>query len=120
GDEVEVAGNEIRGNNSFGVAVVGLDSQFGAGSTYDLDPVSERCWIHDNVMADNGGQPAAIITAAGYDGADLLWDLSGGGNSWDQPGASRLPPGLPGSDWSGLRRRANDRLWRLLAMVGGG
>ncbi len=119
GDDVEVAGNEIRGNNSFGVAVVGLDSQFGKGSTYDLDPVSERCWIHDNVMVDNGGNPSEIITAAGYDGADLLWDLSGAGNSWDQPGASRLPPGLPGSEWSGIRRRANDRLWRLLAMVGG-
>jgi parallel beta-helix repeat protein len=119
GDDVEVAGNEIRGNNSFGIAVAGLDSQFGKGSTYDLDPVPERCWIHDNVMTDNGGAPAAVLTDAGYDGADLLWDLSGTGNSWDQPGASRLPPGLPGSDWSGIRRRANDRLWRLLATVGG-
>ncbi len=118
-DEVEVTGNEIRGNDSFGVAVVGLDSHFGAGSTYDVDPHPERCRIHGNVMADNGGAPAPAITAAGYGGADLLWDLSGADNSWDQPGASRMPWTLPGSDWSRLRRRANDRLWRLLAMVGG-
>ncbi len=61
--------------------------------------------------------PAEAMVAAGYDGADLLWDLSGYDNSWDQPGASRLPYSLPGKEWSGLRRRANDRLWRLLAVV---
>ncbi len=116
-DDVEVAGNEIRGNDSFGVAVVGLDSQFGEGSKYDIDPTPERCWIHDNQMADNGGAPGAAILDAGYRGADLLWDLSGYDNSWDQPGASRLPYSLPGKQWSGLRRRANDRLWRLLAAV---
>ncbi len=117
GDDVEVTGNEIRGNDSFGVALVGLDSQFGAGSQYDVDPTPERCWIHDNVMKGNGGAPAQTILDAGYDGADLLWDLSGDTNSWDQPGASRLPYALPGKQWSGLRRRANDRLWRLLAAV---
>ncbi len=116
-DDVEVAGNEIRGNDSFGIAVAGLDSQFGAGSEFDVDPTPERCWIHDNVMAGNGTAPAEAITAAGYGGADLLWDLSGYDNSWDQPGASRLPWALPGREWSGLRRRANDRLWRLLAAV---
>ena len=118
-DDVEVTGNEIRGNDSFGVAVVGLDSHFGAGSSYDVDPTPERCWIHDNVMEGNGGAPAPAILEAGYDGADLLWDLSGDSNSWDQPGASRLPFALPGKEWSGLRRRANDRLWRLLAKVMG-
>ena len=119
GDDVEVTGNEIRGNDSFGVAVVGLDSHFGAGSVYDLDPHPERCFIHGNAMASNGGKAAAVVTDAGYDGADLLWDLSGADNSWDQPGASRLPYFLPGSDWSPLRRRANGRLWRLLASFGG-
>ncbi|MEM7582671.1 MAG: parallel beta-helix domain-containing protein [Acidobacteriota bacterium] len=119
GDDVEVTGNEIRGNNSFGVAVVGLDSQFGAGSTYDVDPNPERCWIHGNTMADNGKAPDEIVTAAGYPGADLLWDLAGTENSWDQPGASRLPYVLPGKDWAPWRRRANDRLWRLLAWITG-
>jgi hypothetical protein len=114
-----VADNEIRGNDSFGVAVVGLDSQFGEGSTYDVDPTPERCWIHDNVMAENGGKPGPAILEAGYDGADLLWDLSGDSNSWDQPEASSLPYALPGKQWSTLRRRANDRLWRLLAAVTG-
>ncbi len=120
GDEVEVAGNEIRGNNSFGVAVVGLDTQFGKGSSYDVDPIPERCWIHHNTMTDNGRQPAETVTAAGYHGADLLWDLSGYDNSWDQPGATSLPYILPGKSWSGPRRRANDRLWRLLVAMGAG
>ena len=79
----------------------------------------ERCWIHDNAMSDNGGAPAEIVTDAGFDGADLLWDLAGYDNSWDQPGASSLPYALPGKGWSGLRRRANDRLWRLLAALTG-
>ncbi|MCP3958728.1 MAG: DUF1565 domain-containing protein [bacterium] len=116
-DAVEVTGNEIRGNNSFGVAVAGLDSYFGPGSTYDLDPSPDRCWIHDNVLEDNGASPSKLVTDAGYGGADLLWDLTGEGNSWDQPGASRFPYSLPGSGWSGLRRRANDRLWRLASAV---
>lgn len=117
GDDVEVAGNEIRGNNSFGVAVAGLDSFFGPGSTYDVDPDPERCWIHDNTMEANGGDPHPVVTEAGYGGADLLWDLAGAENSWRQPGASRLPYALPDKDWSRLRRRANLRLWRLLAAV---
>ncbi len=118
-DDVEVSGNEIRGNRSFGVAVAGLASYFGAGSSYDIDPYPERNRIHGNTMEDNGADPDAIVVEAGYDGADLLWDLSGAGNSWDQPGASRLPYILPGEHWSSLRRRANGRLWRLLASIAG-
>lgn len=118
-DDVEVTGNEIRGNRSFGVAVAGLDSFFGAGSTYDVDPEPDRCRIHGNELSGNGGDPHEIVTAAGYGGADLLWDLAGAGNVWDQPGASRLPFALPASDWSPLRRRANARLWRLAAAVFG-
>ena len=119
GDEVEVTGNEIRGNRSFGVAIANLDNYYGAESSYDVDPDPEGCWIHDNSMSDNGGDPDEAIAAAGYGGADLLWDLSGHDNSWDQPGASRLPYSLPGKAWSPLRRRANGRLWRLLAMIWG-
>lgn len=116
-DEVLISGNVIRGNDSFGVALVGLDHAFGAGSVYDIDPHPDRCNVHSNEMSGNGAAPAAAVTDAGYPGADLLWDLSGTGNSWDQPEASRLPYTLPASSWSPLRRRVNLRLWRLLMMA---
>lgn len=118
-DDVEVTGNEIRGNKSVGVVVIGLDALFGAGSTYDMDPYPEDCWIHGNVLEDNGLDPDPKVTAQGYPGADLIWDLSGDRNSWDQPGASSLPHVLPGSHWSDTRRQANDRLWRVLSKVVG-
>jgi parallel beta-helix repeat protein len=113
-DEVEVTNNEIRGNNSFGVAVLGLDMVFGAGSKYDVDPIPERCWIHGNQMSGNGAQPAGILNEMGFAGKDLLWDLRGYDNSWHQPGASKLPALLPNKRWPDLARRANWRLWKLL------
>ena len=119
GDEVEVAQNEIRDNNSFGIAVLGLDMVFGAGSTYDVDPTPERCWIHTNSMSNNGARPEGIIKALGFSGADLLWDLSGDDNSWDQPGASMMPNMLPRKGWPDIVRRANWRLWHLLMKIVG-
>lgn len=116
-DDVEVVGNEIRNNQSVGIATVGLDALFGAATRYDVDPLSDGVWIHGNVLAGNGTDPDPKVTEAGFDGADLVWDLTGEGNRWDQPGASRLPYTLPGSDWSALRRRANHRLWSLLIAV---
>ena len=47
----------------------------------------------------------------------LVWDLSGSANSWDQPDATRLPYALPGKHWSGLRRRANRRLWQVASAL---
>ncbi len=119
GDEVEVTQNEIRGNNSFGVAVLGLDMVFGSGSKYDVDPTPERCWVHANNMTNNGAQPEGIIKELGFNGADLLWDLSGYDNSWDQPGATKMPNTLPNKSWPDLVRRANWRMWHLLVKIAG-
>jgi parallel beta-helix repeat protein len=119
GDEVEVTQNEIRDNDSFGVAVLGLDVVFGAGSTYDVDPTPERCWIHMNNLSNNGARPEGMIKDLGFKGADLLWDLSGYDNSWDQPGATKMPNTLPGKSWPDLVRRANWRMWHLLVKIAG-
>nr|NIR53147.1 hypothetical protein [candidate division KSB1 bacterium]NIR73385.1 hypothetical protein [candidate division KSB1 bacterium]NIS28384.1 hypothetical protein [candidate division KSB1 bacterium]NIT75265.1 hypothetical protein [candidate division KSB1 bacterium]NIU29112.1 hypothetical protein [candidate division KSB1 bacterium] len=118
-DEVEVAENEIRGNQSFGVAVLGLDLVFGSETTYDVDPIPEQCWIHDNELVNNGTQPEGIIKELGFAGKDLLWDLSGYSNSWDQPDATSLPTWLPGKDWSDFTRRANWRVWQVLMKIAG-
>ena len=115
GDEVEVSGNTITGNNSFGIAVAGLDALFEPGSTYDIDPFSDHCRIFGNTLENNGAAPDPKVVDAGYTGADLLWDLTGEGNTWDQPGASRLPYALPGEGWGEARTRGNRRLWTLLS-----
>ena len=117
GDDVQVVGNEVRGNDSFGVGIAGLDIFFEPGSSYDIDPHPENCLVRDNRFAENGSNPDSLVTEAGLTGADLLWDLSGSGNTWDQPGASRMPYFLPGSGWGDLRRRANHRLWRLVSAL---
>jgi parallel beta-helix repeat protein len=115
-DDTEVTGNEIRGNNSYGVSVISLDSSFPAGTKYDVGPVPERNWIHDNRYADNGRQPAESIKARGLKGGDLIWDLSGWSNRWDEPTAVRAVPVLSGS-WPEFARRAYWRALRYLAGV---
>lgn len=111
-DRTEVTGNDVRDNRSFGVAVSSLHTFLGT-KAYDVDPFPEGNWIHGNTMVHNGYEPAPAVTEAGFAGADLLWDLSGTDNGWEQPGASRLPYTLPHRDWSDLRRRANRRMWQL-------
>ncbi len=118
-DEVEVTENEVRDNQSVGVAVLGLDLVYGPGTRYDVDPTPDGCWIHDNRFRNNGYAPAGLVRDLGFEGRDLLWDLSGARNSWEEPEATRLPRWLPGKDWSELRRRANARLWRVLAKLAG-
>ena len=117
GDEVEVTENKIVNNNSFGVGLIGLDLLFGAGNSYDVDPIPQACWIHNNSYQNNGSDPAGIVVESGFDGADLLWDVTGYDNSWKEPKATKLPPPLPDRDWSKLSRLANWRIWRFLTRV---
>ena len=116
GDEVEIAGNEIRDNHSFGIGVASLSTLL-AAAEYDMDPYSDGVWVHDNAFQGNGTDPDAFVLDAGFSGKDLLWDLTGSNNRWDEPQASRLPYALPSSGWSEWRREANARLWRLLASL---
>jgi cytochrome c peroxidase len=97
-DRTEVTGNEIRGNDSFGVAVVSLKQAFPKGATFDVGPTPEGNWIHGNTFADNGRKPARAVVAAGG-GGDLVWDGSGADNRWKEPGARSVPPLLPSKGW---------------------
>ena len=117
GDEVEVTKNTIINNDSFGIGLVGLDLLFGTGNNYDVDPIPQACWIHNNSYENNGSNPAGIVVDSGFDGADLLWDITGYDNSWDDAEATKLPPILPEKDWTNLSRLANWRLWRFLTRV---
>ncbi|MCP4421313.1 MAG: hypothetical protein GY805_32280, partial [Chloroflexi bacterium] len=70
--------------------------------------------IHDNILVNNGSNPDAFLADAGLPGSDLLWDTEGFGNIWDQPGASRFPPLLPGSGWPNIAQRAIYRIWNYI------
>ena len=116
-DDVHVTENKIVDNKSVGVAVVGLEALFGTDTQLDVDPVPEGNWIYNNTMERNGLDPDVKVMEAGFDGADLVWDLSGYNNSWDQPGVTRLPYTLPGKEWSDMRRRLNYRVWKTVVAV---
>jgi len=112
-DEVEVAYNEISGNNSYGVGLVALNKR-PQKKQLDVDPIASGCWIHHNLLKNNGKQPDSKLLQLGFSGADLLWDVTGYDNSWHQPGATSMPWILPNKSWPEIIRRANWRLWKAL------
>ncbi len=116
-DEVRVTQNEILNNKSMGVAILGLETLFGSDKEFDVDPTPENNWVYNNQIGGNGYDPDAKVLDSGFDGADLIWDMSGINNSWDQAGVSKLPFTLPEKDWTEFRRRANYRLWQMASAM---
>ena len=112
-DNNEVTGNEIRGNDCYGVAVFSLEVAFPKGTSFDVGATPENNWIHDNVYSDNGRNPAGAVVRAGIKGADLVWDLSGSSNRWQEPEATRSTPILE-ARWPAAARRA---YWRILQLA---
>jgi len=112
-DDVEVTSNVIHDNKTCGVAVLSLANLPGKKSGgVDVDPWPDRVWVHDNDLVKNGGDADPDAREQGISGSDLLWDLSGEGNSWSEAGASTTPPLMPGPEWDEGRRRFFRRLWR--------
>ena len=112
-DNNEVTGNEIRGNDCYGVSVFSLEVAFEKGTAFDVGPVPENNWIHDNTYSDNGHNPAGALKRAGIKGADLVWDLSGSSNRWQEANATHSTP-LLNARWPGVARRA---YWRALQLA---
>jgi parallel beta-helix repeat protein len=112
-DNNEVTGNEIRGNDCYGVAVFSLEVAFEKGTAFDVGPIPENNWIHDNTYSENGHNPAGALKRAGIKGADLVWDLSGSSNRWQEANATRSTP-LLSARWPGFARRA---YWRTLQLM---
>ncbi len=109
-DNTEITGNEIRGNNSFGVGVFSLEIIFPKGTQFDIGTTSDNTFIHDNTYAENGKSPDKSFIEAGLKGADLVWDLSGWSNRWSEPNATKATPVLNAS-WPAFARKA---YWRVL------
>lgn len=103
-DDTEVTENEIRDNNSFGVAVLGLDSLFPGQGPFDVGAFSDRTRVHANRYSGNGTKPDKALAAAGLTGADLLWDVTGSTNVWNEPGATAAVPVLD-ERWPAFARR---------------
>ena len=112
-DSTEVTGNEIRGNDCYGVGVFSLEVAFPAGTAFDVGPIPENTFVHGNVYSDNGRNPAGAVVRAGLKGADLVWDLSGWSNRWDEQAATNSTP-LISADWPQFARRA---YWRGLQFM---
>lgn len=105
-DRTEVTGNEIRGNDTFGIGVVGLAIAFPKGRQFDVGAIPEGNRIYGNTMAENGRRPGGMAKEIGLADCDLFWDGSGWDNSWNQPGAKSFPFTLPGDGWPNLVRRS--------------
>ena len=115
GDKVEIADNIISGNDSFGIAISSLGTFLEGDGGYDIDPYSDEVEIYGNHFSNNGTQVAQSLSDIGLEGADLIWDLTGRDNSWNQEGASSFPPGFPSSNSLGFADRLSRRFFRLLS-----
>jgi len=105
-DRTEVTGNEIRGNDTFGIGVVGLAITFPKGRQFDVGSIPEGNRIYGNVLAENGRNPAGQAKEIGLADCDIFWDGSGWDNTWQQPGAKSFPIVLPDDRWPNLLRRS--------------
>jgi cytochrome c peroxidase len=108
-DNTEVFNNTIRGNQTFGVAITSLYILYDRDTVFNLGPLPENNWIHDNTYENNGYDPQGMVKELGLPGADIGWTGEGWNNSFDDPTANTFPPLLPGRSWPDPARRA---LWR--------
>ena len=108
-DRTEVTGNEIRGNDTFGIGLVGLAIAFPKGKRFDVGSIPEGNRIYGNVFAENGRNPGGQVREIGARNCDLFWDGSGWDNVWIQPGTTSFPALLPGEGWPEIARKAYAR-----------
>jgi cytochrome c peroxidase len=109
-DYAEVYGNTIRGNKTAGIGVFDLAIAF-EPERINVPTRPEFNYIHDNTFANNGYDADKFIADLGIPGSDILWDVSGVGNQFDEQVASSFPPALPSSKWPGILYNA---YWQVL------
>ncbi|MFN0111289.1 MAG: parallel beta-helix domain-containing protein [Blastocatellia bacterium] len=113
-DRTEVTANEMRGNDSFGLAIVGLAVAFPKGRTFDVGSIPESNRIHGNTFADNGRNPGGLIKEVGAKNCDIFWDGGGWNNSFEQSGVKSFPAILPSDNWPNPLRRAFTRAFNFV------
>jgi parallel beta-helix repeat protein len=110
-DRTVVTENEIRGNDSFGLAVLGLAIAFPKGRTFDVGAIPEGNRIFNNKFSENGRNPGESVKELGAMNVDILWDGSGWDNSFEQTDVKRFPAMLPTDNWPDVFRRAYARVY---------
>ena len=110
-DRTEVTANEIRGNDSFGLAVVGLAVAFPKGTSFDVGAIPESNRIHGNTFADNGRNPGGLVKEIGLKNTDIFWDGSGWNNAFEESGVKTFPKALPTRNWPDPLRRSYARIY---------
>ncbi len=81
-DDIEVFGNTITGNQSFGTLIVSYYFVDVNVSKPTYDPVPEKIFIHDNTMSNNAYDPqgdAALVGLVLGESVDHFYDSSGVG-----------------------------------------
>ncbi len=109
-DGVEVYNNTIRNNKTTGIALFSLTAAFDP-TELDVGPNPENNYIHDNIYENNGYDPDAFVKDMGIPTGDILWDVSGYGNTFDEPTAEgNFPPFMPTSGWPAPLQRVYFRV----------
>ena len=79
-DGTVVQENNITGNRSVGVAIIGLDLLVTAPTGSDVEPNPDTTVLRNNNYANNGKDPDPALKAKGFmTGGDILWDSKGEG-----------------------------------------
>lgn len=110
-DRTTVTENTIRGNDSFGLAVVSLAIAFPKGTAFDVGATPEGNRIFSNKFSENGRNPGGLVKQLGAINVDILWDGSGWDNSFEQSDVKRFPMMLPTDNWPDVFRRAYARVY---------
>jgi len=98
-DNTEVTKNEVRGNDSYGIAMYALTDIFPPEHKLNVEPNPDNNYIHENALSENGGSVSKRMKSMGASGGDLFWSGKGVGNGWNEATTKSFPAKLPG--WSG-------------------
>jgi len=113
-DNTEVFHNTIQGNSTAGLILTSLYSIYPRDTKFDLGPLPENNYIHDNTWTNNGYEPQGEAAKLGIPGADIVWTGDGWNNAFDAPTASKMPPLLPERTWAAPAKRL---VWRIYDTV---
>ncbi len=98
-DNAEVYNNTVRNNKTTGIALFSLTAAFDPNEL-DVGPNPENNYVHDNIFENNGYDPDSFVKEMGIPTGDILWDVSGYGNVFNEPEAQgNFPPILPQNNW---------------------
>jgi hypothetical protein len=98
-DDNVARGNEVTGNDSFGIAVVNIcvaqDLPTEVCELLDIDPDPDGNRVIHNTVTGNGLDPDPGLPPPFAQ--DLVWDVTGAGNCWSRNVFdTSFPPELPG------------------------